>query len=437
MNIRNIIFLLTATLSMGVAAQNPIVPPGVYIADPEGHQWKDGKFYIYGSRDESTNYYCSWQYNVLSTPDLKNWTLGDKSFSSMGNDDRIPYSDALLFAPDCAYKDGNYYLYYCIPHEGIEEGVAVSSSPTGPFSTGQQIKGIRQIDPAVLVDDDGQAYLIWGQFSCKGAKLKPNMTEVDTTTIVDGLVTEKEHMFHEGASIRKRNGIYYLVYSQLRKDRPTCLGYATSTSPLGPYTYRGIIIDNAGCDPESWNNHGSIAEFNGKWYVLYHRSTHGSRMMRKACIEPITFNEDGTINEVEMTSQGAGDPLNPFEEIDAAKACGLWGNVRIELIGKGNEALTKIRHDNYAVYKYLYFNKPAKKFCAKVNSTKGGKIILRVGNNYGPVVGTVNIPKGNGKGFKTYTCDVESFTGIEPLFLTFVGTTPDTDLFALDSFYFE
>ena len=436
MNLRKTLFFAAATLFMGVAAQNPIVPPGVYIADPEGRQWEDGNFYIYGSRDECKNYYCSWQYNVLSSPDLKNWTMGPTSFSSMGENDKVPYSDALLFAPDCIYKEGKYYLYYCIPHEGIEEGVATSVSPIGPFSTGKLIKGISQIDPAVLIDDDGEAYLFWGQFSCKGAKLKPNMVEVDTTTIVDGVVTEKEHKFHEGASIRKRNGIYYLVYSQLRKDRPTCIGYATSTSPLGPYTYRGIIIDNAGCDPESWNNHGSIAEFNGKWYVLYHRSTHGSRMMRKACIEPISFNEDGSINEVEMTSQGAGAPLNPFEEIDAARACGLWGNVRIELIGEGNEALTKIRNENYAVYKYLYFNRPAKRFVANVCSQKGGKIILRVGNNYGKVVGTVDIPKGNGKVFKSYSCEVDSFTGIEPLFITFWGA-PDTDLFTLDSFFFE
>ena len=84
------------------------------------------------------------------------------------------------------------------------------------------------------------------------------MLEVDTTTIVDGLVTEQEHFFHEGSSMRKRNGIYYMVYSHLRKGRPTCIGYATSRSPLGPFEYGGVIVDNAGCDPESWNNHGSI-----------------------------------------------------------------------------------------------------------------------------------------------------------------------------------
>ena len=155
------------------------------------------------------------------------------------------------------------------------------------------------------------------------------MLEVDTTTIVDGLVTEQEHFFHEGSSMRKRNGIYYMVYSHLRKGRPTCIGYATSRSPLGPFEYGGVIVDNAGCDPESWNNHGSICEFDGRWYVLYHRTTNGTRSLRKVCIEPIEFNEDGSIDEVEMTSQGAGDPLDAFAEVEARPAC--CGAIRVSV----------------------------------------------------------------------------------------------------------
>ena len=82
----------------------------------------------------------------------------------------------------------------------------------------------------------------------------------------------------------KRNGIYYLVFADIsRAGMPTCLGYATSKSPFGPYQYRGVIIDNDHCNPGNWNNHGSIVEFGGKWYVFYHRSTQGSVMMRKAC----------------------------------------------------------------------------------------------------------------------------------------------------------
>ena len=292
---------VVALFGGSLCAQNPVVPPGVFAADPEGHQWKDGRLYLYVSRDESPDFYCSWRYDLLSTDDLKNWTIHRDAFASKGPNDEVPYSDGELYASDAAYKDGKYYLYYSM-RDAIDEGVAVADAPAGPFRDGRPIEGISQIDPAVFIDDDGQAYLYWGQFSAKGAKLKDNMLEVDTTTIVDGLVTEQEHFFHEGSSMRKRNGIYYMVYSHLRKGRPTCIGYATSRSPLGPFEYGGVIVDNAGCDPESWNNHGSICEFDGRWYVLYHRTTNGTRSLRKVCIEPIEFNEDGSIDEVEMTS---------------------------------------------------------------------------------------------------------------------------------------
>lgn len=90
--------------------QNPIVPPGVYLADPEGHQWKDGKLYLYVSRDESPDYYCSWSYDLLSTSDLKNWKITKNAFASKGPNDQVPYSDGELYASDAAYKNGKYYL---------------------------------------------------------------------------------------------------------------------------------------------------------------------------------------------------------------------------------------------------------------------------------------------------------------------------------------
>ena len=81
--------------------------------------------------------------------------------------------DQLLYAPDCIYHNGKYYLYYCLTNEKEDEGVAVSSSPYGPFKEGKAIAGIHGIDPSVFIDDDGQAYLFWGQANAKGAKLSP------------------------------------------------------------------------------------------------------------------------------------------------------------------------------------------------------------------------------------------------------------------------
>lgn len=422
-------------LSSTLFAQNPIVPPGVFLADPEGHQWKDGRLYLYVSRDESPDYYCSDRYDLISTSDLKNWTIRENAFASKGPNDQVPYSDGALYASDAAYKDGKYYLYYSM-NDRIDEGVAVSDSPDGPFLNGQPMKGISQIDPAVFIDDDGQAYLYWGQFSAKGAKLKDNMLEVDTTTIVDGLVTEQEHFFHEGSSMRKRNGIYYLVYAHLRKGRPTCIGYATSKSPLGPFKYGGVIVDNAGCDPESWNNHGSICEFNGNWYVLYHRTTNGTRSLRKVCIEPITFNEDGSINEVEMTSQGAGDPLCAFETIPAERACLMWGNTRVHLKSQHDEELSGIQNDNYAVYKYIDFGNGADTFTVNVTPQSGGKIEVWIDNLWTPPVGVIDVPADRKGETLTLTGKINPVKGVHALTLRFTGDDDAEELFTVDSFRF-
>ncbi len=301
-------FLAFLCLSLAVSAQNPISPPGVYIADPTSRVGLDGRLYIYGSLDLDPKHYCFDRYHVLSSADLKDWTLHSDSFRW----------ESTIYAPDMMYKDGTYYLYFENP--GGDEFVAVSDSPVGPFRDAVKIEGPKQIDPNIFIDDDGQAYYFWGQFSAKGAKMNPDLKTLDLSSMVDGIVTEKDHYFHEGSYVIKRGKYYYFIYADIsRKGRPTCLGYSMSTSPLGPYEYKGVIIDNAGCDPETWNNHGSLVKFGDRWYVLYHRSTHASRSMRKACIEPISFNEDGTIDEVEMTSQGAGAPLDAFSRTDAAE----------------------------------------------------------------------------------------------------------------------
>ena len=318
-----------------------------------------------------------------------------------GKNDQVSYSDDFLYAPDCQYKDGIYYLYYTLASPVNTEGVATSKSPDGPFTNGKVIDlaGINQIDPCVFIDDDGQGYYIWGQFSAKMAKLKPNMTEIDKSTIIDGIVTEKEHFFHEGGYMVKRNGIYYFIYAHMgRAGMPTCIGYATSNSPMGPFKYGGVIVDNDHCDPGNWNNHGSIVEFKGKWYVFYHRSSHNSVTMRRACVEPITFNEDGSINEVEMTTQGVAGPLNPLLKMDAERACLFTGNVRIVAFTSDNEELTGIRNEDKAGYKYFNFEPGTDSITFMVAPGKtGGKIDIGLDNRWGPSIGTVDIP-GNGDG---------------------------------------
>jgi arabinoxylan arabinofuranohydrolase len=432
-----LLFLVIPGFSPG---QNPIVPAGIYIADPSAHVWNDGKIYVYGSRDESPEYYCSWDHHVLYSTDLITWTMVRNVFSSRGSNDQVPYSDRILYAPDCQYREGTYYLYYCLASNEQTEGVATSPSPTGPFLNGRNIdlQGINEIDPAVFIDDDGQAYYLWGQFTAKMAKLKANMMEIDPSTLKDSVLTEKEHFFHEGGYLVKRNDIYYFIYAHIgRANRPTCIGYATSSSPMGPYAYGGVIIDNDHCDPAVWNNHGSIVEFNGQWYVFYHRSTHGSNTMRKACVEPIFFNPDGSIDEVEMTSQGAGPPLDAFGRIEAERACLLFGNVRIQAYDTENEELGQMRNDDKAAYRYIDFGEGATHFMIRVKAgNRIGKIDLTLDQPWHRSIGSIEVPQGkDNPEWRMLEGDLLPVHGVHALWMRFYGD--GEDLFSVDWFTFE
>ena len=170
------ILMLPASLAV---AQNPIVPPGVYIADPSARVFSDGKLRIFGALDESTQYYCSWRYHTMETDDMKHWRITENIFASKGEGDEVSYSDTRLSAPDAMERDGKFFLYYCMNQPKDVEGVATSRSPTGPFTDGRplDVGGFEQIDPSVFIDDDGQAYYLWGQFEAKMAKLQRRLAK--------------------------------------------------------------------------------------------------------------------------------------------------------------------------------------------------------------------------------------------------------------------
>ncbi|MBN1939431.1 MAG: family 43 glycosylhydrolase [Candidatus Aminicenantes bacterium] len=418
-------------------SQNPITPAGFYTADPSAHVWRDGRIYVYVSRDESPKYYCSWDYPVLSSDDLLNWRIDTNVFASRGSADRVPYSDAALYAPDCQYRNGVYHLFYCLSGGGEDEGVAISGSPLGPFLDARPIQGISQIDPCCFIDDDGRAYLVWGQFTCKIAALSPDLRSVEPSTIRE-IAFEKEHFFHEGAFMFKRKGLYYLLYADIsRRNSPTCLGYATSPSPWGPFHYRGVVIDNAGSDPMVWNNHGSIAEFKGRWYVFYHRSTHGSKMMRKTCVEPISFTPDGLIPEVEMTSQGAAPPLDAYSRLEAERACLLSGNVRIRSdSAAGSEILAKIENGNSAAFKSIDFGAGAKACSIRLAGGGGGRITVRLDRPWGPAVAAVDTSAGgDDASWRTLSGTVKEVRGVHAVWLQF--TVPEDRFLEVDWLVFE
>ena len=189
-------------------------------------------------------------------------------------------------------------------------------------------------------------------------------------------------------------------------------------------------MDNKYSDPSSWNNHGSIAEYKGQWYVFYHRSTHNSRMMRKACIEPISFTEDGRIIEVEMTTQGAGPPLNALDKLEAERACLLFGNVRIQAFEKYKEELGKINHLDNVAYKYIDFKDGITSFTVNVKAIKGGKISISLDQPWHREVGSVEIPEGDGKTWQEFNGEIEMTKGVHAVWINFYGE--GEDLLALD-----
>lgn len=331
---------------------NPILPLNAYVADGEPHRMPDGRLYLYGSWDiADRSDYCSDCYHVFSTDDMIRWTDHGESF-------RLP-DGGMLYAPDCLSANGKYYLYYCMP--GGKEGTAVSEAPWGPFTDPQamELYGTDGIDPSVFMDDDGQAYYFWGQFSLNGARLNADMRSIDPSTIVNHVLTEEDHGFHEGSSIRKINGTYYLIYTDITRGRATSLSYATSPSPLGPYTKQGVIIDNTGCDPNSWNNHGSIECFDGQWYIFYHRSSRNGKFSRRMNAERITIAPDGSIREAEQTVGGAEGPVDAFRLLEASRASLMRGGAYVCTDEKYGERLTacagSVYWNGFIEYRYLDF----------------------------------------------------------------------------------
>jgi hypothetical protein len=419
-----------------MTSRNPVLPPDVCIPDGEAHVMPDGRLYVYGSWDQHPDVFCSNAYRVVSTSDLDEWTVHDESFSiteipwgpveremttattigrwtmfrqlvRLGGNVRraglirkfLGMSRAgrgittpSLFAPDAISKDGRYYLFFD-PSDG-SEGVAVADRPEGPFRDPVRLPAAG-IDPAVFIDDDGAAYYYWGQFRASGVRLNDDLLGFDLADVRSDLVTAEEHHFHEGSSMRKIGDTYYYVFADDSRGKPTSLGYATGPTPLGPFTYRGIIIDNDGCDPGSWNNHGSIERFGDRWYVFYHRSSGDSVARRRLCVEPIVIGEDGSIAEVPMTSQGAGMPFAVGERIGGWRACLVHGGGFVGAID-GEERLRLPRAGASGTYRYVRNEAPISRAELTVYGT--GRLAVSVGTHSAEVdvvSGVVAVPLGD------------------------------------------
>ena len=303
--------LLLVSWALSVKAQNPVIRDQ-YTADPTARVF-NGKVYLYPSHDiwppegQRQDWFCMEDYHVFSSENLTDWT----DHGVIVSQEKVPWGKPdgySMWAPDCVEKDGKYYFYF--PNgpktgRGFAIGVATADSPEGPFTLEPEpIKGVMGIDPCVLLDDDGQQYIYWAGGPMRGARLKSNMKELDgPVTIMEGL----PEGFKEGPFAFKRNGLYYLTFPWVRQENGTeTLAYATSNSPLGPWDFKGIIM--AEHANKCWTNHHSLVEYKGQWYLFYHTNFFSPKdnKRRSVCIEKLTFNADGTIQEVKQTMRGVG-----------------------------------------------------------------------------------------------------------------------------------
>lgn len=233
-------------------------------------------------------------WHCFSSTDLEHWEDHGVIFSL----DDIAWAERNAYAPDCMKRDGKYYLYFTADYN---IGVAVSDSPSGPFkdALGEPLVrngegGTLAMDPCVFVDDDGQAYLYYGQFKLCVVKLKGNMVEKD-----GDVVALDVHRYCEGIWVHKHNGLYYFSYASALGDKvANLLEYSAAKSPLGPFDYKGIIIDN-----RSRNVQHSIVRFRSQWYLFYHVEG-PSPYERRVCAEYLYYSDDGTIQPIEMTKEG-------------------------------------------------------------------------------------------------------------------------------------
>ena len=450
-------------------AFNPYLPSWEYIPDGEPYVFGD-RVYVYGSHDFFNGcVFCMGDYMGWSAPvnDLSDWRCEGVIFPRDADPCNADGS-MCLYAPDVTKgPDGRYYLYYVYDHVGFVS-VAVCDSPAGRFKFLGYVhdkNGVRlgerpgdepQFDPGVLTEGD-KTYLYTG-FSGHGDKtrhgamctvLGPDMVtiEEEPVYVVPGDMYDEGtgfegHAFFEASSIRKRGDIYYFIYSSELMHE---LCYATSKNPRGPFAYGGTIVSNVDAGIGTYkpadkpaaiggNDHGSIVEINGQWYVFYHRQTNASWFCRQGCAEPIFFDEQGRIKQAEITSCGLnGGPLKGEGEYPAHIACHLYDENNLELYS-GNPALPKVNqeggdgdkrpayianiHDGVTIG-FKYFDcKDVRKVFIKCRAYASGRFEIRSAYE-GPVLAEIQLTNSNV--WKRYDAEIDFPDGKQCLYLTYRG----------------
>ena len=473
-----------------IKGANPYMPLWEHVPDGEPRVFEhEGKkrVYVYGSHDIARTRYCGNNYVVWSAPveDLTDWTCHGVAYET--------HYDSMLFAPDVVKKGDTYYMY-AAERFGSLVVVASSKTPWGPFEDPKETK--LGFDPGVLVDDDGRVYAFWGGCAapCYIAELEDDMATIKEGTLVENPLghstcpwnpVDDGHIslidgFFEASSPRKVLGKYVYIYSK-RYEKPIpelgitepnngFLSYRFSDSPFGPYHDGGDISFNGGeilKDAEGngtmtyqWgNNHGSIMEVNGKWYVFYHRQTGVNEFSRQAMMEPIevAMGTDGKLyigdvkflsgesvssKPVEMTSQGPQvNGLDAYSWISAGYACHIYGSRKRAYIRPEYEEredlstpIVDITDGTTVGFRYLQFgNNTPKSVTVVLEEAKKLKVLLRIDSYKGRIAAELSF---TGKEKEATSELTFGLIGKHAVYFEFCSEDPD-DTFIFDRFTFD
>ena len=381
-------FLTIAILlnTSAIFADNPVVQT-IYTADPAPMVY-NGVCYLYTGHDADTaKNFIMDDYRCYSSTDMQNWTDHGSPMSWR----EFSWAKGDCWAGQCIYRNGKFYYYVPLNQAAggwMAIGVGVSTSPTGPFTDplGKPlVKSGGCIDPTVFIDDDGQAYLYWGNPDLKYVKLNEDMISYSGNIVNVPMTTEsfgvradtaRTTSYEEGPWFYKRNNLYYLVFAAGPLSEH--IGYSTSPGPTGPWNYGGVAMSDKG----SFTNHPGICDYKGKSYFFYHNRAlpGGNGYHRSVCVEEFTYNADGSFPIVNMGTTGPAqvENLNPYDTVQAETICWESG-VETEECSEGGIDVGYINDGDYIKVKGVDFGSGAKSFDARVASAKsGGNIELHL-----------------------------------------------------------
>lgn len=441
MNISKILLLCSGCgllNCLNVNAQRPIIQTK-YTADPAPMVYNDTVF-LYTTHDEDDAEGFKMQDWLLYTStDMVNWTdhgvvASLKSFDWVKRDNGA-------WAEQVVERNGKFYMYCPIHGNGI--GVLVSDSPYRAFKDplGKPLVWQKEhwddIDPTVFIDEDGQAYMYWGNPNCYYVKLNEDMISYSGDIVK--LKETPEH-YQEGPWFYKRNGHYYLAFAST--CCPEGIGYAMSDSPTGPWKTKGYIMRPT---ERTRGNHPGIMDYKGKSYVFglnydllkLETNTHYER--RSVSVAEMHYNEDGTIQEAPYWADTKLEQIgtfNPFRKVEAETMA--WG-YGLKTAPNADKSLSVVDVNNgeYICVRGVNFGKnKARRFEVSALPLEGGNLKIRLDAPDGKIVGNVNIPQGNETSkYELYSCEVNAVSGIHDLYLSFEGEN-NKDLFELDYWKF-